>query len=75
MVCVGEHLEDRERGKTNEVVSKQLKAVAGECGSGGQLGGKQVADALPLKSESTFLCLSDSNQTGNLISLFLAMRL
>lgn len=31
MVCVGEHLEDRERGKTNEVVSKQLKAIAGEC--------------------------------------------
>jgi len=30
MVCVGEHLEDRERGKTNEVVSKQLKAIAGE---------------------------------------------
>ena len=37
MVCVGEHLEDRERGKTNEVVSKQLKAIADRVTAWGNL--------------------------------------
>lgn len=29
IVCVGEHLEEREAGKTLEVIFKQLKAVSG----------------------------------------------
>lgn len=31
MACVGELLEEREAGKTNEVVFRQLKAYAGKA--------------------------------------------
>ena len=34
LVCVGEQLSDREAGKTNKVVSEQMRAIAGREMSG-----------------------------------------
>ena len=31
IACIGEKLNERECGQTEEVVSKQLKAIAGMC--------------------------------------------
>ena len=31
IACIGEQLSEREGGKTEEVVARQLKAIAGEC--------------------------------------------
>lgn len=32
IACLGEHLSEREGGKTEEVVTQQMKAIAGVCG-------------------------------------------
>ena len=31
IACIGEHLSDREDGKTEEIVAGQLKAITGRC--------------------------------------------
>ena len=35
IACLGEHLSEREGGKTEEVVTQQMKAIAGVWGWGG----------------------------------------
>ena len=38
IACLGEHLSEREGGKTEEIVTQQMKAIAGMCvcvGGGG----------------------------------------
>ena len=35
IACLGEHLSEREGGKTEEVVTQQMKSIAGVWGWGG----------------------------------------
>ena len=44
IACLGEHLSEREGGKTEDIVTQQMKAIAGMCvggrrGGGGRDGG------------------------------------
>ena len=45
IACLGEHLSEREGGKTEEIVTQQMKAIAGMCvcvcGRGGEEGGRK----------------------------------
>ena len=36
IACLGEHLSEREGGKTEEIVTQQMKAIAGMCVGGGE---------------------------------------
>ena len=40
IACLGEHLSEREGGKTEEVVTQQMKSIAGVWGWGGGGGGR-----------------------------------
>ena len=40
IACLGEHLSEREGGKTEEIVTQQMKVIAGMCVGGRREGGR-----------------------------------